>query len=47
VTSLPDYLEFSPMKPAELNKIFPMMSEHGLDLLNKCLKLDPNQRPTA
>jgi cyclin-dependent kinase 7 len=34
VTTLPDYLEFSQMKPAELNKIFPMMSAQGLDLLD-------------
>jgi cyclin-dependent kinase 7 len=47
VTKLPDYLEFSQMKPADLSKIFPMMSSQGLDLLDQCLKLDPNQRPTA
>lgn len=40
-------MEFSDVSPKDLSKVFPMMSAMGVDLMDKLLQLDPNQRPTA
>lgn len=42
VEKLPDYIEFKKIEPAKLSSIFPMMSPQAIDLLDKCLQLDPN-----
>ena len=47
VEKMPDYLEFKKLEPADLKSIFPMMTPQAIDLLDKCLQLDPNQRPSA
>jgi len=43
----PDFMEFSFTSPKDLSKVFPMMTPMAVDLLDKLLHLDPNQRPTA
>ncbi|GFR51619.1 hypothetical protein Agub_g14046, partial [Astrephomene gubernaculifera] len=47
VSSLPNYLPFTPMPPQDLSKIFPAAAPHALDLLARMTRLCPQQRPTA
>mgnify|MGYP006119736171 FL=1 len=44
---LPDYVEFSQVEPADMSSLFPNMTPHALDLLDKMLQLDPNRRPSV
>ncbi|CAK4079475.1 unnamed protein product [Aphanomyces euteiches] len=45
--SLPFFLEFAPTSPPSLASQFPMLSEAGVDLLSRLLRLDPSARITA
>lgn len=47
VEQLEDYVEFKQMEPANLAKTLPMLSAHGVNLLEKMLQLNPNKRPSA
>lgn len=47
VTSLPNYMEFSHVEGVSLKEVFPMMTDKGIDLLNKLLCMNPNKRISA
>lgn len=47
MTSLPNYIEFTPSTAPPLSAIFSAASEDALDLLAKLLKFNPAERPTA
>ncbi|EFJ45742.1 hypothetical protein VOLCADRAFT_31465, partial [Volvox carteri f. nagariensis] len=47
VTSLPNYLKFTPMAPKDLATIFPDATPDALDLLRQLTCLCPRERPTA
>lgn len=44
---LPDYMEFTKTEPKDMTDLFPMMSSEGHKLIDWCLQLDPNLRPSA
>lgn len=47
VTSLPNYIEFTPNTKMDLTALFTAASPDCLDLLSKLLALDPNHRISA
>lgn len=44
---LPDYMEFTKTNPKPIATLLPMTSPEAQKLIDWCLQLDPNQRPTA
>ena len=40
-------MDFTKTEPTPIPDLFPMMSPEGQNLIDWCLQLDPNQRPSA
>ncbi len=47
VSSLPNYIEFTPKDPTSLSKLFSASNDDALDLLSKLFTFDPLKRITA
>lgn len=47
VSSLPNFIEFTPNDPMDLHLLFSAASEDAIDLLQKCFTFDPKYRITA
>lgn len=47
LSTLPNYMEFTPKTAVPFEQVFPTASKETRDLLKWMLQLDPNKRPTA